>query len=161
MRTARQMVAGLATAGLAGLLAACSGGSGGPTGPASDFTSTGRGADDRPAAGAPAGAATGSGLARVRCELRPGRSKISVDGNNLSPRGGTFRARVTSGGNSALSGVRAAIGDEAEFDFDSEAGEQGATRIAPGFIVGGTVTGEILGAGGQVVASASVQCEVR
>jgi len=156
------MVLGLATTVLCGALAACNAGSGLPTDPALG-TATARGSDDGQATGAGAGtgSATTASAVRVRCEVRPGRSKISVDGNNLTPRNGTFSARVASGTNRAASGPAQAIGDEAEFDFDSEAGEQGATRIAPGFIVGGTVTGEILGAGGQVVASASVQCEVR
>jgi deoxyribose-phosphate aldolase len=39
--------------------------------------------------------------------------------------------------------------------------EAGATRIGANFIVGGTVRGEILGAGGQVVLSGNAQCEVR
>jgi hypothetical protein len=93
--------------------------------------------------------------------VRPGQSKISVDGNNLTPRNGTFTARVSSGANGATSGTKQAIGDEVEFDFDSEPGERGATRIAASFIVGRTVTAAILGAGDQVVVSGSAQCEVR
>jgi hypothetical protein len=157
MRTAQHIAVGLAAAGLAGLLAACSGGSGAPTGVASNASSGTGGSDNRPRATAPNGASPGSGTVRVRCEVRPGRSKISVDGNDLSPRNGTFSARVTSGANSAASGTQTAIGDEAEFDFDS-ATEVGAVRIPANFIVGGAVTGEIVNAGGQVVASGTAQC---
>jgi hypothetical protein len=40
-------------------------------------------------------------VARVRCEVRSNRSKISVDGNDLRPLGGMFSARVRSGANTA------------------------------------------------------------
>ena len=56
---------------------------------------------------------------RVRCERRSTRSKISVDGNNLSPRNGRFRARVRASGGTVTSASKRAVGDEAEFDFDS------------------------------------------
>ena len=39
---------------------------------------------------------------RVRCEHRNGRSKISVDGNNVNPRNGQFRARVRAAGGTVL-----------------------------------------------------------
>ena len=76
------------------------------------------------------------GVARVRCELRTGRSRISVDGNNLAP--GSYRARVTSGGASVDAPAQAAVGDEVEFDFDSDGGDiaAGATAIPADFIQG-------------------------
>jgi len=145
---------------VSGGLTACSAGSADPTGLGA---STARGSDDGQATGGGAanGGATASGTLRLRCEVRPGRSKISVDGNNLSPRNGTFTARVASGPNNASSAAPAqAIGDEVEFDFDSATGEVGATRIASNFIVGATVTAEIR-SGERVVVSGSAQCEVR
>src|SRR5437773_4064450 len=76
---------------------------------------------------------------RVRCEKRADRSKISVDGNDLVAAQGPFTATATSGTNpvnSATAGPKAAIGDEAEFDFDSNANDvaAGATLISPSFI---------------------------
>jgi hypothetical protein len=85
---------------------------------------------------------------RVRCEARrSSRSKISVDGNNLSPRNGCFRARVRAAGGTVTSAARRAVGDEVEFDFDSDRGDiaQGATRITQG----------------RVVASQGVDCRFR
>ena len=99
---------------------------------------------------------------RVRCEKRgTARSKISVDGNDLLP--GSYRARVTSGANSATSGAQQAVGDQAEFDFDSDAGDiaAGATPIPANFIQGNQVTGQILNAANAVVAQASATCSVR
>ena len=105
-------------------------------------------------------------LLRVRCERRTGRSKISVDGNNLAPRNGTFRARVKAAGGTVTSRAKRAIGDEAEFDFDSNPNDiaQGATRISSMFIArrsGPDVVGEILNAQGQVVGRAGVECLFR
>ena len=99
---------------------------------------------------------------RVRCEKRGNaRSKISVDGNDLAP--GSYRARATSGANSATSGAQQAVGDQAEFDFDSDAGDiaAGATPIPANFIQGNQVTGQILNAANAVVAQASTTCSVR
>ena len=113
------------------------------------------------------GSGGGTALARVRCELRQGRrSRISVDGKDLSPAGGMFSARVRSGANTASAGAQAAIGDEVEFDFDSNRADiaAGATAIARNFIqiqAGPDVTGEILDAAGVVVASGAVDCSVR
>jgi len=107
-----------------------------------------------------------SGSLRLRCERRPGRSKISVDGNNLVPRNGRFRARVKASGGTVTSAAKRAVGDEAEFDFDSNANDiaQGATRIPSNFIThraGPDVIGEILNADGQVVARSGAECEFR
>src|SRR5215475_5218527 len=76
---------------------------------------------------------------RVRCETRGDRSKISVDGNDLAP--GSYTATLKSPA-SAASGVTApaktAVGDEVEFDFDSNANDvaAGATQISQSFIQG-------------------------
>jgi hypothetical protein len=102
-------------------------------------------------------------IARVTCELRSDRSRASVNGQNLAA--GSYSARITSGANLATSGTEATIGDEVEFDFDSDPDDiaAGATAIASDFIVGATpaVTGEILGAGDAVVARATATCRQR
>lgn len=135
-------------------LVACSTESSAPLEPSSDLALAG---------GVSASAAT----ALVRCEVRTGRrSKISVDGNNLAI-GGSYSARVRSGANTAASPVAAAVGDEAEFDFDSNPADiaQGATAIARTFIAvqasSPDVTADILNASGAVVASGAADCRVR
>jgi hypothetical protein len=100
---------------------------------------------------------------RLRCEHRATRSKISVDGRNLSPRAGAFRARVRAAGGTATSGLRRAVGGGAEVDFDSNRGE-GGTRISASFIqarAGADVVAEILNSQGGVVASRGADCESR
>lgn len=113
------------------------------------------------------GVSVSAATARVRCEVRTGRrSKISVDGNNLAV-GGSYSARVRSGGNTASSPMAAAIGDQAGFDFDSNPADiaQGATAIPRSFIAvqasGPDVTADILNASGVVVASGAADCRVR
>lgn len=100
------------------------------------------------------------GAVRVRCEVRTGRSRISVDGNNLPA--GSYRARASSGSNVAEAPATATIGDEVEFDFDSDPGDiaEGATPIAADFIQGTPpqATGAILTLSGAVVAEATVNC---
>jgi hypothetical protein len=105
---------------------------------------------------------------RVTCVKRgTRRSTISVDGNNLAP--GTYRARVTSplGTHRVTSAPRAAVGDEASFDFASNPADiaAGATPIAPNYItiVNGAadVRGQILNSAGAVVVAAAVNCTVR
>lgn len=102
---------------------------------------------------------------RVRCEQRanPLRSRVNVDGFELLPANGSFAARVSSGLHAATSGTQVAVGGEVAFDFDSDAGDiaAGATEIAPDFIQGSKVTGQILDAGGNEVAKATAQCRVR
>jgi hypothetical protein len=95
---------------------------------------------------------------RVRCETRSDRSRASVDGNNLAS--GMYSAVLTSGGNSAQSPSAHTVGDEAEFDFDSNPKDirKGATPIAKDFIVGGMATGSILDTNGNVVATDTVKC---
>jgi hypothetical protein len=99
---------------------------------------------------------------KISCEKRTARSKVSVDANNL--RVGTAHfAIVSSGGNQAQSGVAAVVGDEIEFDFDSNPVDvaQGAAPIAANFIVDGRVSAQLRDAGGNVVATASAICRVR
>jgi hypothetical protein len=103
---------------------------------------------------------------RVQCERQasPARSKISVDGNDLIPQNGAFRARVTAAGGSVTSPTRQPAGDEVEFDFDSNPNDiaEGATAILPTLIAaraGADVVGELLNSQGQVVASQGVECQ--
>lgn len=99
-----------------------------------------------------------SATVSVKCETRSNRSKVSVDGNNLIV--ASYQARVTSGANTATAPARPTVGDEVEFDFDSDGGDiaAGATAIPPTFIQGGQVTGAILTTGGAVVVEATVTC---
>jgi hypothetical protein len=80
----------------------------------------------------------------VRCEKRANRSRASVDGNNLRP--GSYRAVLKSGDRTARSQFERSIGDEAQFDFDSNQGDvaEGATPIGPNFIVNGRVRGYLV-----------------
>ena len=108
-----------------------------------------------------AGAASAEDV-KISCEKRSTRSKVSVDGNNLRS-GAAYFAIVTSGANQAQSGVAAAVGDEVEFDLDSNPADvaQGAVAIASNFIVDGRVAAQLRDAGGNVVASGSAICRVR
>lgn len=94
----------------------------------------------------------------VKCETRSSRSKASVDGKNLSS--GNYSAVLTSGANTAQSPYAPTVGDEVEFDFDSNRRDirQGATAISSNFIVGNSVTGSLLDASGAVVAQKTVNC---
>ncbi len=100
---------------------------------------------------------------QVKCERRANRSRISVDGNNLLS--GSYRAQVSSGANTAASGLQATSGDEVEFDFDSAPNNiaAGATAIAPTFIQGAPaqVTATILDPSGNAVVSATASCRTR
>jgi hypothetical protein len=94
---------------------------------------------------------------RVRCEVRSDRSRASVDGNNL--KSGKYTARIESGANSKDSKkAQRTIGDEVEFDFDSNTGE-GGTRIDQNFIVDGQLTGMLINKSGNVVERDTVNCE--
>ena len=92
---------------------------------------------------------------RLRCETRtdPLRSKISVDGRNVLPNA-MYSARVISGTNQKTAGPKVAIGDEVEFDFDSDRGDirRGATAIAPNFIRNHSVRAAIFNSSGQIIA---------
>jgi hypothetical protein len=146
---------GILWAGCSAVLAACSSELSGPT----------------EAAGVAAAAATPSASViavslRVRCERRSNRSKISVDGSNLTPSNGRFSARVRASGGTATSATKRAVGGEAEFDFDSNPNDiaQGATRISARFITarpGPDVVGQILNSQGLVIASRGVECTFR
>lgn len=138
------------------VIAACSEGSTPPTTDAAAFASgPGSGGD---------GGSGGGGSISVSCEKRSSRSRISVDGRNLPS--GSYTARVTSGANSKTAVARRTVGDEVEFDFDSNRNDiaAGATAIPAGFIqVSATpdVRGEILNAAGAVVRSLGVNCRIR
>ncbi len=98
---------------------------------------------------------------RVKCEQRGTRSStVSVDGKDLTP--GAYTAMVTSGSNSASSGLMDTVGDEVEFDFSSKANDiaAGAVEIPKNFIQGGSVTAKIL-SGDFTVVSDTVSCRVR
>jgi hypothetical protein len=102
---------------------------------------------------------------RVRCEKRvnPARSSISVDGRNVNPNA-LYTARVISGPNQKTAKPESAVGDEVEFDFDSNRNDiaQGATPIGANFIRGGTVRAALFNASGQMVAGpTTVACRVR
>jgi hypothetical protein len=156
MNQVQQSLRGLVLAGLATAAFGCSSDALTPSGSSDAATVS---------AGDGASALVTSTL-RLRCERRTGRSKISVDGNNLAPRNGSFRARVTASGGTVTSAARRAVGDEAEFDFDSNRNDitAGATRISATFIArrtGPDVVAQILNAQGQVVARAGAECEIR
>ncbi|WP_374384284.1 hypothetical protein [Thermomonas sp.] len=98
----------------------------------------------------------------VSCEKRSTRSKVSVDGNNLAA--GSYRAVVLSGLQTAASPFEAAVGDEAEFDFDSNPADiaAGATRISATFITDGRVRGYIVNSSGaRVTPVVTAICRVR
>ncbi len=98
---------------------------------------------------------------RVKCETRSSRSKISVDGKDLTP--GSYRCQTLSGSNQKTTGLQNTVGDEVECDFDSNRGDinAGATAISPSFIQGGQVTGKILDLAGDTVISDTVRCRTR
>jgi hypothetical protein len=106
---------------------------------------------------------SGNASARVRCERRSSRSKVSVDGTGLTA--GAYQARVVSAANVAISAFQSAIGDEAEFDFDSDGGDiaEGATPISSSFLQGSPpqVLGQILDGSGIIVVESLVTCDVR
>ncbi len=101
---------------------------------------------------------------RLRCEQRPSRSKISVDGKNLFPLNAMYSARVISGSNQATHTPLTAVGDEVEFDFDSDPADiaAGAKAIPGNFITGGSVQAAIFDANGQIVAGpVTAACRMR
>ena len=103
------------------------------------------------------------GIVTVRCERRSGRSKVSVDGSNLAP--GSYLARVTSGADTVAASAQPTVGDQVEFDFDSDSRDiaAGATPIAADFIQGTPpqVSGAILTLSGEVVVEATADCRDR
>jgi hypothetical protein len=97
----------------------------------------------------------------IKCETRSNRSKASVDGRNLVP--ANYSAVLVSGGERVQSPYQPSIGDEAEFDFDSDPGDirAGATPIAPDFIKRNRVKAAILDVDGNVVVRGSAICRQR
>lgn len=94
--------------------------------------------------------ATAAEELRVKCEKRgTTRSKASVDGKNLAA--GSYFAMLEAlnaqGGVAASAQTTPAntVGDEVEFDFDSNANDiaEGATAITGNFIVGTQVRGRL------------------
>ncbi len=147
---------GIVFVGFAGALAACNSELSGPT----------ASADATPVAAASNVSALAVASLRVRCERRSSRSKISVDGNTLTPRNGSFCARVRAAGGTVTLAAKRAIAGQAEFDFDSNPNDiaAGAKRIPATFTAarsGPDVTGEILNAQGQVVARNGAECRPR
>ena len=99
---------------------------------------------------------------RVRCEPREGRrSRVSVDVRDVAP--GMYAAAISSGANAAMSAPAATIGDEVEFDFDSNRADirAGATAIPRDFIQDGAVSAQVVDAAGAVVAVGTTACRVR
>ncbi len=97
---------------------------------------------------------------RVRCEIRSNRSKVSVDATGIAS--GTYKATVASGGVEVTSGTANSVGDEVEFDLDSDGGDiaEGAMAINSNFIQGGKVAAKIYTASGDMVAGLeNVTCE--
>lgn len=151
MKTYHSVVGWLMLAGLAGSAGACNSEA---LDPSSSSEATLLAQDDLSAV---------SATLQVRCERRSNRSKISVDAKNATPRNGRFKARVRAAGGTITSAFKRAVGDEVEFDFDSNT-EQGATRIPANFIrarAGADVIGQLINANGVVVASRGVECSFR
>lgn len=97
---------------------------------------------------------------RVTCEKRADRSKVSVDGSNLTA--GNYIAKIISGSNTKKSAPKATTGDEVGFDFDSDPANvaAGATSIGRGFIQG-QVTGQLINEQGFTVAQSTRTCRLR
>ena len=99
---------------------------------------------------------------KVTCEKRSSRSRASVDGSSLVQ--GSYRAVLRSGTRTARSTFEPAIGDEAQFDFDSNPNDiaDGATAIPANFIVDGRVRGYLINeAGKRVTPVVEAICRVR
>ncbi|TXH66819.1 MAG: hypothetical protein E6Q88_11310 [Lysobacteraceae bacterium] len=103
---------------------------------------------------------------RLRCEQRtlPARSKVSVDGKGLFPLNAMYSARIISGSSQSTHTPLTAVGDEVEFDFDSNPADvaAGAQSIPANFITAGTVQAAIFDANGQMVAGpVTANCRAR
>ena len=155
----QKLLGSVSVAAFAVAFAACEGGT------ADGLTGLGSGgATDSLAVGSGSNSSSSVGALRLRCEVRSNRSKISVDGKNLAV--GSYTAMVSSGSHTASAGPHSSIGDEVEFDFDSDPGDiaEGATAIARDFIQTASnpdVTALIKDAAGNVVASAGANCRVK
>jgi hypothetical protein len=98
----------------------------------------------------------------VSCEKRSNRSKASVDGSNL--RSGQYRAVLKSGNNTKRSPYDQTVGDEIQFDFDSNPNDiaDGATAISASFIVDGRVRGYLVNANNErVTPIVTAICRIR
>jgi hypothetical protein len=99
---------------------------------------------------------------QVTCEKRANRSRASVDGNNL--RSGSYRAVLKSGDQTARTPFDQTVGDEVQFDFDSNRNDiaAGATPIPASFIVDGRVRGYLVNSSNQrVTPIVTAICRVR
>ena len=98
---------------------------------------------------------------RVKCDKSPTRSSISVDGRDLIV--GSYSAVVISGENQKSAPLKGTVGDEIEFDFDSNRNDilAGDTPISRVFIQGNRVTGQIVDEQGFVVVQGTATCRVR
>jgi hypothetical protein len=101
---------------------------------------------------------------RVKCEKRgTARSSVSVDVQNADPKFDYYTV-VTSGANAATSELQSPVGDEVEFDFDSDPRDiaAGDTAIGKNFIVGGRVSATVFNDQDFAVGSASnIVCRTR
>jgi hypothetical protein len=101
---------------------------------------------------------------RVRCERRGNsRSRVSVDGNNVSV--GTYYVKVTSGSNSVgpvSTSVPAGL-DQFEVDFDSNRADilAGAIKISKTFIQAGQVSVQVTNPNGTSSSVNNVACRIR
>lgn len=97
----------------------------------------------------------------VKCEKSAHRSKISVDGSNLTP--GLYRCGAQSGSNVKTTTAKRTARRQIECDFDSNPNDvaAGATRIPPNFIQGGRVIGKILTLKGRTVNSDTSACRIK
>lgn len=114
------------------------------------------------------GSASINATMRLRCELRIGRSsKISVDGNNLTPLNGLFRSGVRSGGSTITHPTKQAVLDQVEFDYSSDPNDiaAGAQPIPANYIVvnpnGPDVQAAITLPNGTRVITGGADCTVR
>jgi len=103
---------------------------------------------------------TGNEELRLRCEKRSSRSRASVDASGL--RNGSYTATIVSGASEATAAPVVTVGDQVEFDFDSDAGDigEGSTAIPAGFFSGDppTMTAQVFDADGNVVIAGTVTC---
>ncbi|MGR9052211.1 MAG: hypothetical protein ACU84J_06140 [Gammaproteobacteria bacterium] len=102
------------------------------------------------------GTTTSSVKVFVSCETRSNRSKIDVKGNHVVT--GSYQAVVQSGNNQVESGFKAAVGDEVEFDFDSEVGENSDVLVASDFIQNNSVSAEIKDQNGNSIGTDDAVC---
>lgn len=105
----------------------------------------------------------GGGDGPAECEDRTPAQCAALGGVIIGAGTCAYTARVSSGANAATAPAQDAIGDEVEFDFDSNGGDiaAGATAIPSTFIQNLQVTGELRDASGAVVATHVATCLAR